>query len=454
MTRLRTCAALLAALAMAWAAPAAADVDLSRLAVTPNPRLGLAFPGSQTRYYDAISQAGIGVTRLSAAWSRTEPRPGRFDFAGLDERVKGLQDRGIHPFLTFESDADWATDPATHKVKNARPVDLGQWQQFVRRVVDRYDADGSNDMPGLRFPVHYYQAANEWISDSNRSGGWAGSTAELIAYVDATHDAVAAEDPDATFVMGGIAAFNADILLVQQARQNIHVRQSWSRSSETVMARDEMLGPEIAAIIRDRVLPVLANSRYDISSVHLYGPETRDAARLDLVRRLSGRPVLSSECGGPTRDYGGEYTPEGHFRAVIHRNLNVLAAGAPFCLWFRLGEGEGATFGNARTALYEGSGRPKPGVFAYRALSRLIDRQATVRQDGALRFEIRRGDGGRISVGWGSAAAGLRDEARAAGTELLCLADPDRGLLASDPGRCGAGAITFTGSGLNALLSP
>lgn len=429
------------------AAPAFADVDLSRLDVEPNPRLGLAFPGSQVRYYSAIADAGIGVVRLSVSWDLVEPAEGRFDFRGMDERVRALQDLGIQPFLTFESNADWATDPETRKVKNARPADPALWRRFVGAVVARYDGDGAGDMQGLRFPVRYYQVANEWIGDNNRSGGWAGTPQQLIDYVNIAHDAVKAEDPDAIFVMGGIASFNADIFVVQQGVRDLDVRQSWSPTSETVMSRAQMRGPEIGRIINEEVLPVLRNSRYDVASVHLYGPETRDIDRITLLRRVTGHPVLSTECGGPTLDYGGDYSAEGHFRAVIHRNLNVLSTGSAFCLWFRLGEAEGATFGNRKTALYDGSARPKPGVFAYRLLSRLIDSKATVTRESDERFTIRRGDGVEVAVAWGGAAAALR------GDESLCLSDPERGLLTSDPDGCEAGAITVSGKGLFAILS-
>ena len=434
--------------------PVFADVDLSRMAVTPNPRLGLAFPGSQTRYYRAIAEAGIGVTRLSASWKRIEASPGKTDFRGLDERVKALQDLGIQPFLTFESDADWATDPATHGVKNAQPLDLAQWSRFVRKVVSRYNGDGKADMPGLRFPVRYYQVANEWISDSNRSGGWGGSTDDLIAYINTAHDAVAQEDPDAIFVLGGIASFNSDVLLVSLDGQDMEVRQTWGNKTETVMKRRDIMQPDISAIINKRVLPVLSRAEFDIASVHLYGPETRDAARLKLVQRLTGgKPVLSTECGGPTLDYGGRYTPEGHFRAVIHRNLNVLAANAPFCLWFRLGEGPGATYGNSRTALYEGPGKPKPGVYAYRLLSRLIDNGTHVIREGDRQFSIVRGDGQTVEIAWGPAAATLRAKGAAAGINVLCLSDPKGGILASEPTHCDKDAMTFTGTGLTALLN-
>ncbi|WP_308918145.1 beta-galactosidase, partial [Jannaschia sp. LMIT008] len=228
---------IVAAWAAAWAAPVGADVDLGTLSVAPNPRLGLAFPGSLTRYYPLMADAGLGVVRISASWGRIEPREGRFDFSGLDDRIRALQASGLGPFVTFESTADWATDPATRGVKNARPRDMAQWGRFVAAVVARYDMDGRDDMPGLRAAVPYYQAANEWISETNGSGGWAGSTDQLVDYVRTAHDAVKAEDAAATFLMGGIAAFNLDVLLVAGDGRDIPVRQTWSATSETVLRR-------------------------------------------------------------------------------------------------------------------------------------------------------------------------------------------------------------------------
>lgn len=441
-------AGLAAATALMFGAPAKSDVDLASLVVDPNPRLGIAFPGELTRYYPVIGQAGIGVARLSANWDRIEPRQGQFDFSGLDERVRALQAQGIEPFLTFESTADWATDPATRTVKNARPLKLSDWSRFVNRVVARYDGDGQDDMPGLSGPVRYYQVANEWISTTNRSGGWAGSTDELIDYVRTAYEAVKAQSPNATFVMGGIAAFNLDVLLVARGGLDIPVRQSWGPNSETVLTLGDMRGAQIAEIINGRVLPVLRDAPFDVASAHLYGPEQRDAARIALLERLTGRPVLSSECGGPTLDYGGRYSPEDHFRAVIERNLNVMAAGARFCLWFRLGESEGASYGNRRTALYTNTAVAKPGVYAYRALSRLLDAQAQVVAIEPGRYEIRRGTGERIMVAWGPAAAHLQNT-----PELLCLSNAQGGRLSTSPDACPAGAMTFAGAGLTALLT-
>ncbi|WP_424978511.1 hypothetical protein [Leisingera sp. S232] len=424
-------------------------VDLSMLQVTPNARLGLAFPGSDPKYYRYVAEAGIGVVRISAAWKWLEQGRDNFDFTGLDRRIHGLQTLGLTPFVTFESNADWATIEQTHKVKNAQPKDLAHWARFVETVVERYDGDGRDDMPGLTSPVRYWQVANEWISDSNRSGGWAGSTADLIAYVSASRTAIKAADPEAIVVMGGVAAFNMDLLLVARDGFDFSVRQSWSATSETVMTRAEIQGQKVASIIDNRVLPVLRQAPFDVASAHLYGPEDRDGARLDLLRRLSNKPVVSSECGGPTLDYGGEYSGAAHFRAVIERNLNVLAAGGQFCLWFRLGESGGSTYGNARTALYDAKARPKPGVFAYRALGRLLDTQATVAQQRPGHFLIQRGAGQEISVAWGPPAQDLRRE-----PEFYCLSAAQTGQLSTDSHACAPGAVTFAGAGLWSLFSP
>lgn len=431
-----------AATAQSW------TVDLSKLAVAPNQRLGLSFPGDKTQHYAAIANAGLGITRLSASWGRIEPSQGRFDWSGLDRRLIALQAVGVQPFVTFESDADWATVPETQGVKNARPKDLETWARFVRAVVERYDGDGKADAPGLRGPVRYWQVANEWIGEKNRSGGWVGNADQLIDFIRVTEGAVKAADRKATVVLGGIAAFNIDIMLVARGGSEFTVRQRWSASSETVLGKAEMRGPEIAAIIDDFVMPVLRESAYDIADVHLYGPEERDAARIALLRKLTGRPVISAECGGPSLDYGDSYTPEGHFIAVLERNLGVLAADAKFCLWFRLGEGEGATYGNRRTGLYTAGAKPKPGVFAYRLLARLLDADAAVKLRGADQFVVERGALGPVTIGWGAAASAVRAKADKDGLDMLCLADADNGLLTSDINSCASDAVVLIGRNL------
>lgn len=75
------------------------------------------------------------------------------------------------------------------------------------------------------------------------SGGWIGSGAELIALIDATHDAIKAADADAVHVLGGIASFNMDVLLVALDRADFRVQQRWSAGSATVFDRARIKAP-------------------------------------------------------------------------------------------------------------------------------------------------------------------------------------------------------------------
>ncbi len=41
------------------------------------------------------------------------------------------------------------------------PVDEAQYREFVEAVVERYDGDGIEDMPGLANPIRHWQLDNE-----------------------------------------------------------------------------------------------------------------------------------------------------------------------------------------------------------------------------------------------------------------------------------------------------
>lgn len=439
-------------LALVGGAAPAQEIDLRELAVRPNDRIGLSFPGSQVRYFPYLSAAGVGVARIAVTWNLIEPAPGQYNWPGLDDRVSGLLNLGIKPFLTFESQSDWGTRPETRTVKNGAPIDMAGWREFVTRVVERYDGDGVDDMPGLNGRVVYYQVANEWESPQNPSGGWVGSGKDLIDFIDQSRDAVKAADPKAIFVLGGIASFNMDVLLVALGREDFHIQQRWSERSKTVFDRDRIMSPEITGLINERVLPVLRETRYDMADAHLYGPEERDPARLKLLGDLTGKPVLSAECGGPSRDYGAEYTPEGHFVAAVSRHLNILAAGGEFCLWFRLGEDDKTTWGNRHTALYTNDARPKPGVWAFRLLARLLQPGITPHALSSDRFELRGGDA-PLRLGWNAGMKDVLDWAAGNNVPAWCLTDAPSGLLSPVVNGCPEGGFVIAGRDVAHLLS-
>jgi len=48
-----------------------------------------------------------------------------------------------------------------------KPYDMDAYRRFVLALVERYDGDGKDDMPGLKYPIKYWEASNE---PSHQSG--------------------------------------------------------------------------------------------------------------------------------------------------------------------------------------------------------------------------------------------------------------------------------------------
>lgn len=415
----------------------AAERRLKSIKVAPQPFLGLSFPGPKADVYHVMSEAGIGVVRTSISWKHREPRAGKLDWTGLDRRIAHLQKLGIEPFLTMESNAPWAVRPESKMLTNGTPKDLRAWQRFVKAAVERYDGDGKNDAPGLKRPVRYFQFANEWPSPTSKAGGWAGSTTELIEFLNASYDAVKAQSSDAVVVLGGVASGSADGLVVYegQAAYNLQSRAS-AQARVSVTTPKEVRAKPRSKKLHERILQVTRKARYDMADIHLYGPVGRDLVRIKTFRqRIGNRELVSAECGGPSMAYNKKYIPQDHFIAVMDRNLTILSEGLKFCLWFRLGEVSGVghdSYNNSYTALFDKKRQPKPGYWAFKLLAAILDDMTRVErtgQDG--QFIIHRRGKKPLFVAWqGGASKSAASAAlpKGVGGDVLRITDAIRGV--------------------------
>ena len=88
-----------------------------------------------------------------------------------------------------------------HTVRGSHlPSDKDAYTAFVRAVVERYDGDGDNDMPGLKSPIKYWQVDNEPALVTGETG-----FPELVRI---TRDAIKQADPEAKVIIGGVPGFN------------------------------------------------------------------------------------------------------------------------------------------------------------------------------------------------------------------------------------------------------
>ena len=110
-----------------------------------------------------------------------------FDFELTDEIVKDNQNLDLATLVTLWPFADWdqkqKANPEQYKVSEedeflqdenekgekgnylplyrSNPYDWKAYQTWIKAVIERYDGDGENDMPGLKIPVKYWEVINE-----------------------------------------------------------------------------------------------------------------------------------------------------------------------------------------------------------------------------------------------------------------------------------------------------
>jgi len=140
---------------------------------------------------------GAGIVDDGGAWVRPHPGPflwdamqykagAEIDFSQTDETVKNYSKNNlgilatIFPFATWDqanranaSDCQVETNDEFLRVNDKKgrgaylpqfrcnPNDWVAYQEWVTKMVERYDGDGVDDMPSLTIPIKYWEVMNE-----------------------------------------------------------------------------------------------------------------------------------------------------------------------------------------------------------------------------------------------------------------------------------------------------
>ncbi|MCB9796407.1 MAG: hypothetical protein H6741_27235 [Alphaproteobacteria bacterium] len=170
--------------------------DLSELGLDPNaelqPGLDADFPDFAlgveyiaTGVASAYGDEGLGSqwakTRLEAfRWEEVEPRKPRggehdYDWSCPDAQVAEWQQAGVEWIQSYFTPFNpWAMEGRlNYAPKEQHREDFEAW---VEALIERYDGDGEDDMPGLVRPVDHWVFGGEW------TGFWPGGDAD--AYLD------------------------------------------------------------------------------------------------------------------------------------------------------------------------------------------------------------------------------------------------------------------------------
>jgi len=121
---------------------------------------------------EMLAPVGLAVAKPlpeQIAWDKMQPtRAAAIDFAQLDNFVSAFQGAGFSELiLALKSNSAWASrayGPLVHPDPAPKPEFVDDYEAWISAVVERYDGDGDDDMPGLGRPVRYYEIGSEFSS--------------------------------------------------------------------------------------------------------------------------------------------------------------------------------------------------------------------------------------------------------------------------------------------------
>lgn len=123
-----------------------------------------AFPGMG----DAFAKMGAHVAKVypeSHDWQTMQPRADApIDFAHLDRMIGEYQEAGVRDvMLGLRSRSKWASKNYRFN-PTPKPAHVADYRKWIRAIVERYDNDGRDDMPGLLHPVRHIEIGVEFSS--------------------------------------------------------------------------------------------------------------------------------------------------------------------------------------------------------------------------------------------------------------------------------------------------
>jgi hypothetical protein len=151
-----------------------------------------AVPGLAQIY----GQTGAQSTRPAAetfGWDQIEPRPPlagqhQYAWAKVDRYISEYQSAGFNQIQIYTTAFNtWASSKPKHHFPDVQY--LGDYENYIFSLVERYDADGQDDAPDLKYPVLDYVIEREWTEF------FPGTVDEYLQLLTIAHRAVKRANP-------------------------------------------------------------------------------------------------------------------------------------------------------------------------------------------------------------------------------------------------------------------
>ena len=145
-------------------------------------------------------------------WNHIEKEKGNFTWEDADQYVVYAQEHNQTILATIWPHANWEQKSCKRKKARSpfgkrftkylsKPCSMDDYKNFLVKLVDRYDGDGLNDMPGLTKPIKYWDVMNE----PEFKMFFKGSKEDFIEIFNFSSKVIKEKQPDAVIVMAGAA---------------------------------------------------------------------------------------------------------------------------------------------------------------------------------------------------------------------------------------------------------
>ena len=145
-------------------------------------------------------------------WNKIEKEQGKFSWQETDEYVVYAQEHNQTIIATIWPYSNWEQKSCKRKKSRSpfgkrfskylsKPCSMDDYKKFLLALVDRYDGDGSNDMPGLTKPIIYWEIMNE----PEFKMFFRGKKEEFVEIFNFSSKTIKEKQKDAVIIMAGAA---------------------------------------------------------------------------------------------------------------------------------------------------------------------------------------------------------------------------------------------------------
>ena len=155
-------------------------------------------------------------------WGQIESQPGSYNWTSIDAHVRYWQSHRLAVLATVWPYAYWdqlsgnagrprAQDSFSPVLGDLRysPCNMDAYATWLGALVERYDGDGINDMPGLLYPIRHWEILNEPEMQTPELTFFQEGSDKYLEILRVSYNSIKSADPSAVVLTGGQAGMQA-----------------------------------------------------------------------------------------------------------------------------------------------------------------------------------------------------------------------------------------------------